>query len=180
MARDSRRAQLTVKPAPKPKERLGVQPKSIMRVRWLSGGYVVNTVPSFITQVSFKTITPQLQSFNAECRTTPHDGDVDVNHQHCMFPFRYQGKIYSECTTDCTRCTETLGRPWCATRLDSALMRNAVDWALCQPGCPGVGLQGLSWAVGEDGLPALVFGVPDIGKLLHFSLQTIKIVVCRM
>jgi len=97
---------------------------------------------------------------NSACQTTPHDGEVDVNHQHCVFPFRYQGKIYSECTTDCTRCTETLRRPWCATRLDRT--RNAVDWALCQPGCPGVSLHGLSWAVGEDGLPTLVFGVPDL------------------
>jgi hypothetical protein len=33
----------------------------------------------------------------------------------CIFPFRYQGKVFNECSTEFSR----NNRPWCATKVDS-------------------------------------------------------------
>ncbi len=50
----------------------------------------------------------------------------------CLFPFKFQGKTYHECTTD------SYGtKPWCPTWLDKEDYHGKNYWGFCSPECPG-------------------------------------------
>ena len=61
------------------------------------------------------------------CRT------VGTNAKPCVFPFRYAGVEYTECTP---RDSDT-GQPWCATEVDSEGWVVDHKWGDCDTGCPG-------------------------------------------
>merc|ERR1712110_321975 len=52
----------------------------------------------------------------------------------CIFPFKFKGKTYNQCTTD----ESENGKPRCAYRVNKqGKVRNG-KWAECNRGCPGV------------------------------------------
>merc|ERR1712179_176749 len=72
---------------------------------------------------------------SCQCKTNGYD-ERDEEAKPCVFPFRYQGKTYNECTTDHSVNEE----PWCATEINprtSEVIRG--KWGDCSRGCPGTG-----------------------------------------
>merc|ERR1712154_450464 len=53
--------------------------------------------------------------------------------QSCVFPFRYNGVVYSTCTT------EGQAQPWCATSVDTAGDFQDGQYGFCPSSCPYTG-----------------------------------------
>merc|ERR1711874_72806 len=53
--------------------------------------------------------------------------------QSCVFPFRYNGVVYTTCTT------EGQAQPWCATSVDSAGDFQDGQYGFCPSSCPSTG-----------------------------------------
>merc|ERR1711874_455598 len=53
--------------------------------------------------------------------------------QSCVFPFRYNGVVYTSCTT------EGQAQPWCATSLDTAGDFQDGQYGFCPSSCPSTG-----------------------------------------
>ena len=53
----------------------------------------------------------------------------------CIFPFKYNGNTYNECTT----VDSPNGQPRCARRVTKKGKILNDKWAYCNPGCPGYG-----------------------------------------
>ena len=51
----------------------------------------------------------------------------------CVFPFKYKGVTYNECTK------VDSDSPWCANRVDSDGKVVYGEWGDCAQGCPGTG-----------------------------------------
>ena len=68
------------------------------------------------------------------CRT--EDGRV------CQFPFSYEGKRYTRCTTD----KDPDGRLWCSTKVDknNNHVQNEGQWGYCSDQCKSTRLQDLT------------------------------------
>jgi len=62
---------------------------------------------------------------SCECKT--------VKDNTCVFPFKYKGKTYNQCTKD----ESVNGMPWCATRVDRSGNVLNGKWEDCEEGCPG-------------------------------------------
>ena len=56
----------------------------------------------------------------------------------CVFPFLYQGKSYSKCTTDFSENSKA----WCAFNIqpNSEVPEDGLHWDDCEPHCPVAGL----------------------------------------
>ena len=52
----------------------------------------------------------------------------------CVFPFKYLGKTYNECTW------ALAAEPWCSTQVDSDGNHITYHWGYCGPYCPISGL----------------------------------------
>ena len=54
----------------------------------------------------------------------------------CIFPFRFNGAVYSECTWDQAHLTEH--KAWCSTLVDDTghHVGGQGKWGNCGPGCP--------------------------------------------
>ena len=61
-------------------------------------------------------------------------GCKSVNGKDCVFPFKYEGVTYNECTT------QDSDTAWCSNRVNT---RSGIaikgEWSDCEPGCPGTG-----------------------------------------
>merc|ERR1712048_402291 len=53
--------------------------------------------------------------------------------QACVFPFRYNGVVYTSCTT------EGQAQPWCATSVDTAGDFQDGQYGFCPSSCPYTG-----------------------------------------
>ena len=62
--------------------------------------------------------------FITECRTKNNGPEPN---KPCLFPFKYQDKVYNECTTDGYGSTY-----WCATAFP---VTNSAGWGLCSSSC---------------------------------------------
>ena len=49
-----------------------------------------------------------------------------------MFPFRFKGETYEECTT-----VESYGVPWCSTEVNTNGHHVENNWGVCGHTCPG-------------------------------------------
>ena len=69
-------------------------------------------------------------SFLGTCRTVGPESKL------CIFPFKYDGNIYNQCTAK----DSDLGVPWCATEVeedDNHVIDN--EWGDCVEACPDLG-----------------------------------------
>ena len=76
----------------------------------------------------------------SECKTT--------GGEKCVFPFKFEGKEYTECTWDWAfhgdRNDRALGRAWCGTREEAEWGRG---WGDCGEGCPIPGEETISISI---------------------------------
>ena len=52
----------------------------------------------------------------------------------CIFPFKYKGKTYHECTT-----IDSNNIPWCPTMVDASGNGVGTNWGICGSECIGLG-----------------------------------------
>ena len=74
----------------------------------------------------------------SQCKTT--------DREKCVFPFKYGGRVYTECTWDWAFESDGNDRAWCGTREDARY-----DWGDCGEGCP---------IPGEETIPNIAVIIP--------------------
>jgi len=73
-------------------------------------------------------IAAQVELAAGECMAS---GGSTSGTQACVFPFIFNNRIYTQCTSS------DGDEPWCATQVDSGT-GNWQKWGYCNSGCPGV------------------------------------------
>ena len=66
----------------------------------------------------------------SQCLTTWEEG-VQERGVLCVFPFEWQGKIYTGCTTD----SDPDQRRWCSTKVNSTGSHTTGKWGYCSANC---------------------------------------------
>ena len=95
-----------------------------------------------LATVLFLSLPAEMQAAS-ECKTT--------GGEKCVFPFKFEGKEYTECTWDWAFHGDRNGRAWCGTREEAGW---GSDWGDCGEGCP---------IPGEETIPniAVIIPLPD-------------------
>jgi len=95
------------------------------------GGQVACTLaicPGEFPILTVTTVTPI-----TECSGTFVNKKGKERQRPCIFPFKFKGKTYNQCTTD-----ESInGKPRCAYKVNKQGKVANGKWAECEPGCPG-------------------------------------------
>ena len=62
----------------------------------------------------------------------PSSGCKTVIGMPCVFPFKYGGILYNECT----KVESVFNKPWCSVQTDAGKNTQAEKWGYCAPDCP--------------------------------------------
>ena len=85
--------------------------------------------------------TQPLEEYTSDYDTSSECSGIFLNdkgkekEKPCIFPFKYNGNTYNECTT----VDSPNGQPRCARRVTKKGKILNDKWAYCNPGCPGYG-----------------------------------------
>jgi len=99
---------------------------------------------SLCDDVIVQCITPETQppeEYTSDYDTSSECSGIFLNdkgkekEKPCIFPFKYNGNTYNECTT----VDSPNGQPRCARRVTKKGKILNDKWAYCNPGCPGYG-----------------------------------------
>ena len=94
-----------------------------------------STAPTAAPTTATSTLTPTTAaSTTAPPTKSPTSGICNtVSGAHCIFPFKYNNRIFDTCTT-----SDGDPKPLCVTALSSSgNMANSTSWGYCSSNCPG-------------------------------------------
>jgi len=96
-----------------------------------NGGQVACTLA--ICPGEFPILTVTTVNPITECSGTFVNKKGKEKQRPCIFPFKFKGKTYNQCTTD----ESENGKPRCAYKVNKQGKIANGKWAECEPGCPG-------------------------------------------